>query len=377
MLFAEVIAQDSIKRYLRDAVDKDRLPHALLFLGENGYGTLAMALATAQFLMCSDRTHLDACGLCRNCHKAEKFIHPDIHFSFPTIGSKITSADLSGQWRQFLTETPFGSVQDWLSLIGGDNKQGNINKDECQRILRALSLKTYEGSYKVHLLWMAEYLGKEGNRLLKIIEEPPDQTVFILMAENQEDILNTIISRCQIVSFAALSDQEVNSYLRQNFPDADQDSLMQTTFLADGNIGKALREFGDTQNLSSKRWLEWMRLTYKGHPLSMVRWANEFGTLDRESQKVFLHYGLHFLREMLIVKSVRNRHPRILESEKTAFNKLIDLVTIETLTSMIALIDRSIFHLERNGSTKMIMLDNAIKMHSCFKTGMISAVSSN
>ncbi len=367
MQYQNVVGQDKIKTYLREAVRKQTLPHALLFLGDAGFGPLPMALATAQYLMCLDRTEQDACGVCTNCHKAAKWIHPDIHFSFPTIGSKVTSLDLIKDWRSFLSNRPYGSIEDWLAQIGGENKQGNINKDECHRILKALSLKTFEGDYKIHLLWMAEYLGKEGNRLLKIIEEPPEKTVFILMASDQDAILNTILSRCQLVTFSALSDGEVHDHLAKTSPNLAKKDLQQIAYLADGNIGKAEVYLVDSANLLTGLWLEWMRTTFKGNPVEMVKWTDKFARVDREGQKRFLSYGLHFLREMLQYKVNSDRAIRLLEKEKSALVKLSVLISLNRLESMLQLLEESIFHLERNANGRIVMLDNSIQMSRLLK----------
>ena len=366
MQYQDIVGQDEIKFYLREAIRGDRLPHALLFLGSAGHGSLPMALATAQYLMCQNRTGDDACGQCSDCHKAGKFIHPDIHFSFPTIGSKVTSVEQLPEWRRFLMESPYGNVEDWLTIIGGENKQGNINKDECHRILKALSLKTYEGDYKIHILWMAEYLGKEGNRLLKIIEEPPNQTIFLIIAANQDEILNTILSRCQLVSFSALSDHDITEYLMTTYSDLERNEALHLTYLADGDLGSALSQLHQKSDLATDFFLEWMRTTFKGNPVEIVQWVDRFARLDREGQKRFLSYALHFLREMLLRKVSGNNEVRLLGEEKKALEKLKTLVPLSSLQQMIELLGESIFHLERNANSRILMLDNSIRMHNFF-----------
>ena len=367
MQYQDIPGQEKIKSYLSGAVISHTLPHALLFLGECGTGLLPMALATAQYLMCENRFEDHSCGQCANCHKASKAIHPDIHFSFPTVGSKVTSLDLIKDWRAFLQEKPYGDAQDWLSQIGGENKQGNINKDECHRILKALSLKTFEGNYKVHLLWMAEYLGKEGNRLLKIIEEPPPNTVFIFMASDQDEILNTILSRCQLVTFSAIADDTLVSYLMKVAPARSEAECRQIAYLANGNIGQALTHLDSDTDSATGQWLEWMRVCFRGDPISMVQWSDSFAKLDREAQKRFLGYGLHFIREMLINKVDDAQPTRLLESEKAAMVKLKSMVPLDRLESMIVLVTESIFHLERNANGRILMLDNCIKMNGFLK----------
>jgi len=207
MQLATVIGQEKVKQSLTQLVDAARIPHAMLFLGPAGSGKLAMAIALAQYILCEQKAGGESCGVCRQCLKASKLVHPDLHFSYPFIGSKLTSLEYITQWRSAILDNPYLEVNQWLQLIGAENKQGNINKDECLRIIKQLSLKSFESDYKILILWLPEYLQKEGNRLLKLIEEPPEKTIFILVAEAQERILNTILSRCQIVKFNALSDE--------------------------------------------------------------------------------------------------------------------------------------------------------------------------
>ncbi len=366
MQFRQVAGQEKIKTYLRETIRSARFPHALMFLGRAGFGPLPMAIAVAQYLLCDHPSREDSCGSCSNCHKVQKLIHPDVHFSYPTIGSKVTSPIELPAWRNFIANEPYGTVQSWLANVGGENKQGNINKDECQRILKALSLKTFEGAYKVHILWMAEFLGKEGNRLLKIIEEPPEQTVFILIAQHQEEVLNTISSRCQVINFSAITDAEAESHLRSLHPDITTDKVQQLVYLAQGDMGKIQRLLEEAGDLSTDMWLDWMRVTFKGNEIEMMRWTESFAKLDREAQKGFLQYGLHFLREMMLHKVTHLSQVRLLPNEIKAMEKLQDHITLDGLEGMITILEESIFHLQRNANSKIVMLDNCIRMHHYF-----------
>src|SRR4051812_38904572 len=251
MLFKDVIGQSDVKQHLAEMVQQNRLSHALLFLAKPGSGGLPLALAFAQFLVCErvngksasnqQGTSLfdldepatpinpispftDACGECSACNKARQMVHPDIHFSYPVIpkksGDKPKSTDFISEWREFLLQNPYGNVYDWLQFIGADNKQGNITAEECNDIIRQLSLKSFESEYKILLMWMPEYLGKEGNKLLKLIEEPPANTLFILVAESEGQILQTILSRTQLVKVPQLENADVEAALqaRSNTP---------------------------------------------------------------------------------------------------------------------------------------------------------------
>lgn len=362
MLFNEVLAQDDIKESLLKSVEGGRLPHAMLFLGPTGYGTLSMAVALAQYILCTNRNHTGPCGQCNHCHKAQLYIHPDIHFTYPTIGSKTTSGDFLTEWRAFLKNGPYQDVQDWYRSFDEENKQGNITKAECDRILRLLGLKTYEGSHKILIIWMTELLGEMGNRLLKILEEPPDNTVFILLAESQENILNTILSRCQIIAFKPVSDQILSEYLQKRC-DLDPESATQISFLARGNVNSALMLVEHANQKIADLWLDWMRLTYKGPGLDFNQWVDQFSKLNRESQKAFMYYGMHFLREMLLFNLSPKRQIRLLEKESQAMTKMSNLVNHLAIESMIKLIEENIFHLERNINSKILMLDSSIRIH--------------
>ncbi|NND31280.1 MAG: hypothetical protein HKN76_01730 [Saprospiraceae bacterium] len=362
MLFKDVVAQDEVKDFLRKAITSRRLPHALLFLGETGKGTLSMALALAQYILCENRADIDACGVCNHCHKAGKYIHPDIHFTYPTIGSKMTSGDLLPEWRKFLGQGSYQNVQEWYAAIDGENKQGNITKSECDRILKILSLKTFEGSHKILIIWMAEFLGAQGNRLLKILEEPPENTHFILIAERQDELLNTILSRCQIISFRPVPDPAIARYLMETSV-TDRNTATQIAYLSEGNIIEAMTLSQHTNEKITDLWIEWMRIAYKGYGLEVNPWVDAFSKLNRESQKAFMHFGLHFLRELLLFKVDNSHTIRLLEREKKALIKMSDIINSDTINKIIDMIEQNVFHLERNINSKILLLDNSIRIH--------------
>jgi DNA polymerase III subunit delta' len=362
MLFNEVVAQDDIKDNLLQAVNAGRLSHALLFLGPTGYGTLSMAVALAQFLLCTNRSDEGACGVCNHCHKAGQYIHPDIHFTYPTIGAKATSGDFLPAWRNFLRNGTYQDVQDWYRAFEGEGKQGNITKNECDRILKILGLKTYEGSHKVLIIWMVEFLGDQGNRLLKILEEPPENTVFILLAESQEKILNTILSRCQMIPFKPVPDASVVKYLQQK-NNLDEDTATQIAFLARGNINTAISLAQHADDKIAELWLDWMRVAYKGYGPEINPWVDQFAKLNRESQKTFMYYGLHFLREMMLYHLDHHHRVHLLDNEKDAMIKISRLLDYPAIESMVSLVEENIFHLERNINSKILLLDSSIRMH--------------
>ena len=279
MQFSTVIGQEQTKQHLAEMVSQNRLSHALLFLGKEGSGALAMALAFSQYILCEkikpaqkaslseqepslfgdgitttpdsrlltqdlELTAPDSCGICPSCQKARQLIHPDIHFTYPVItkkaGTAPVSTDYITEWREFIKNNPYGNVYDWLQFIGAENKQGNITAAECSDIIRKLNLKSYEGGHKILVLWMPEYLEKEGNKLLKLIEEPPPDTLFILVAENESLILPTIISRCQLVKLAPLDTSAVSTALVERAK-LLLEQARQIASVCDGNYREALQ----------------------------------------------------------------------------------------------------------------------------------------
>src|SRR5580698_5316574 len=246
MQFTRVIGQDQVRENLIEMVRQNRLSHALLFLGHEGSGALPMALAFAQYVVCEKRdgNTPDACGVCAACVKASRMVHPDIHFSYPVIprkaGDKPVSSDYSAEWREFVKQYPYGNSYDWLQFIGAENKQGNITAQECNDIIHKLSLKSFESGYKMLVMWMPEYLGNEGNKLLKLIEEPPADTLFLLVAENESLILQTILSRTQLVKMPLPETVEIEQALIER-SGLEQTQARQIAVLCEGNYHEALQ----------------------------------------------------------------------------------------------------------------------------------------
>ena len=366
MLFKNVTGQPAAKALLRRMADNERIPHALLFLGMPGSGDLALAMAFAQYVLCENRTEGEACGACSNCIKADKLIHPDLHFSFPTVGANVTSDTHLAEWRTAISENPFLDVNQWLQRIGAENKQGNINKDECVNIIRKLSLKTFEGRHKILIMWLPEYLGKEGNRLLKLIEEPPDDTLLILVAQNQELILNTILSRCQLVKISRLTDEEVEQGLMKlkNLP---LEKARPAAQLADGDFNEALKIAAQPEKDNSALFLDWMRKCYLGNGVDMAAWVEEFAGMGRENQKQFLQYGLHFMREYMILKTTGDTKVRLLPNELKTAQNLVKIIGFGQVERIAELFSSSAYFIERNANQKLLFLDASIKLNKILR----------
>lgn len=360
MLFQQVIGQAPTKNTLRQIAGGERLPHALILLGPAGSGSLALALALSQYILCENKTPEDACGQCPACLKTGKLIHPDVHFSFPSIGTGATSETFLKQWRSALEHNPWLDVNDWLQSIGAENKQGNITKEECVNIIRKFSLKTFEAKHKILIQWLPEYLGKEGNRLLKLIEEPPENSIFILVAEDTELILNTILSRCQLIKIPALDDTDVVAGLLQK-SELKQEEAASIAYLANGNFNEALRMAAHKDNDHSALFLDWMRRCYKGDGPEMLDWVERFAKLGREGQKYFLQYALHFLREFIVLKITGKSAVRLQHSELETAQRLAAVLSFEQVEEIVHLLTENAYFIERNANPKILFLDACIQ----------------
>lgn len=368
MLFSDVLGQMRAKSLLRQIAASERVPHAMLFLGKTGSCNLALALAFAQALQCERPGGDGGCGQCSACRKTAQFTHPDVHFSFPTVGAKEVSTNFLKQWRAALAENPYFDANGWLQRLGADNKQGNITADECAAIVKKLSLKAFEGRHKILVLWLPEYLGKEGNRLLKLIEEPPEQTVFLLAAENPELILNTILSRCQLLKTDALSDEEIADGLSEK-RGIERERARQIAFLADGDFGLALQLADSPERDEANLMLDWLRKCWRGNGLELVKWTEEFAKMGRENQKQFLHYGLHFLREMLAFIATGSPALRLREAELQTAQNMAKVLDFQKIAAIAKMFDENIFYIERNANAKILFLDSSIRLHKIMKGG--------
>ncbi len=362
MRFEQVIGQEKSKRRLAQMVYEGRTPHALMLLGPTGGGSLALGLAMAQMLQCRHPTPDDACGQCPACLKAGKNIHPDIHFSYPTIGAGAASTDFLPAWREAVAENPYFDAYTWLQRIGAENKQGNITREECGAIVHKLSLQIFEGRYKILLLWLPEYLGKEGNRLLKLIEEPPGNTVFILVAENTELILPTILSRCQLVKTDLLSDEMIARTLVDR-EGLDPEQARVLAHLADGDYNRAAKMVGNDTGNDAGLLLDWLRKCWRGNGVDLVQAADQISRLGRENQKQFLLYALHFLRELLALSTAGHTRLRLQPDELTTATNMSKVLDWQRIDAIGRLLNDKIYHIERNANPKILFLDAGIRLH--------------
>lgn len=365
MFFRDVIGHTAIRRQLVRAVEENRVSHAQLFLGPEGSGNLAMALAFAQFINCENKQEVtladgspssESCGMCASCTKTAKVIHPDIHYMFPYIkdDDHELCADWMQEWRNFVIQSPYGNYNHWISSLTDTNKQGNITAKECQDLLRRLSMKNFEGMYKVVVLWLPEYLSNEGNRLLKILEEPPDNTVFLLVGHDPDRILNTILSRVQIVKFPRLTDDEVAGYLKEKLQ-LSHNQAVTIAALAGGDLWEAVSLIDMHEDTNTTMIREWMEACYRRNLKQLFAWNDRFLKLGREQQKNFFRYCLHFFREVLLIEAGAGDLARLTDAERKTAEGLGRVLGVERLTVMLELFDKCIYFVERNVNGKIMM----------------------
>jgi DNA polymerase-3 subunit delta' len=378
MQFKDIIGAAQPKSFLSGIIAEGKIPHALMLYGREGTAKYALALAMAQMIVCRNAGPDDSCGQCPSCKKAAKFIHPDIHFVFPVIkkeGKKreeTTAADFLPEWRAVSGQHPYFSFQDWTSYINAVNSPPNINTRECQEIVKKLGLQTFEADAKVLIIWMPEYLGKEGNRLLKIIEEPTDNTYIMIVAEDLNQILGTILSRTQTVYIPPSTDEEVMQAIQQKCPDLTENQARQKAALADGNLGKALQlEIEKSLNFS-KLLFDWIRISYKSKPEDLVKMVDHLAGLGRTQQKDFLQYGLNYLREYLYLLYTGLRGVRLTDEEYNIAKKMQQIIDLQKTEKLVVLFDNSIVHIRRNVNARISFMSDSIAIGQILRSEKVA-----
>ncbi|RAI97480.1 DNA polymerase-3 subunit delta' [Chitinophaga skermanii] len=372
MLFSEIIGQAATKQQLVHAVTHNRMSHAMIFLAPEGAGGLPLALAFTQYLVCENKQETDACGKCAACVKANQFIHPDIHFSYPVIprkpGDKPLSTDYIAEWREFVVQQPYGNAYDWLQFIGAENKQGNITANECLDIIRKLNLKSFESEYKILLMWMPEYLGNEGNRLLKLIEEPPANTIFVLVAENQEQILATILSRTQLIKINPLTTQELRTALIERNKTEEQ-RARQIATIASGNYREAMQLLQHTDNDYHEMLRAWLNCIFLQNRVALQEWIEAMASakMGRENQKQFLRYFINMLEHALRLQYMPAEHLAFAPEEVDFAEKLRKLADLEQTGLIIDALNDACYHIERNANGKILFHALSIRLQYIFK----------
>ncbi|MFM1879658.1 MAG: hypothetical protein RLZZ241_2524 [Bacteroidota bacterium] len=363
-----------IKNHLTTTADSGRVPHAQLFVGAEGCGTLPMAIAYAQYLLCGNTSGQNKGGGSECNAKCENLTHPDLHFAFPVATSDLVKSHAVSdhylpQWRGFIREQPYGNLFDWYQAIGIENKQGQIGVDEALDLVKKLSLKSYEGGYKIMIIWMAELMNNAAaNKLLKLIEEPPAKTCLILIVEQEELLLQTIRSRCQTLHFPRLSESAITEGLM--LKGANHQEASQIAHEANGNFNRALDLLQkDSEDLIFEQWfVQWTRSAFKAKGnksaiQDLVFWSDEVSKTGRETQKRYLRFCLTVIRQALLLNYKAD--PLVyLKMQVDGFDlkKFAPFIHENNIFPIVKELEEALYHIERNGNARMIFLDLSIKL---------------
>jgi DNA polymerase-3 subunit delta' len=368
MQFRDVIGQGEIKQRLQQAVEENRIPHALLLVGPLGNGKLALALAFAQYINCSDRKNGDSCGVCSSCRKYSKLIHPDLHFTFPVIRTtaidKPTSVDYIAKWRQYFTENPYPKYEKWIQFIADENKQGVIFVEEARDLIHRLNQKSYEAEYKVSIIWLPETMHSHcANKILKILEEPPVKTLFILVSEAEEKLLSTIRSRCQVIRVPKIGDKDLESHLAGL--GLDEDINPETIArLSQGNYLTALEIIqNDEERVFNHSQFALMMRNGYGRKLSdILTWSEEMGSIGRIRQLSFLIYCGQFIRENFFLNLKNPELVYMDDQEKDFSMKFSPFINEKNVLYLYREFDKSYRDISMNGNGKIVFLDMGLKV---------------
>jgi DNA polymerase-3 subunit delta' len=376
MLFKEIVGQESLKNRLIQTVRENRVSHAWLFFGPEGSGVLPLALALAQYILCTDRHEKDACGVCHSCNMVNKYIHPDLHFTYPVNKTRdvdkdgpVVSDDFIADWRAFLLSQPYGRITQWYDAIDLENKQGIINTEESKRLAAKLNLKPFESDYKVAIIWQPEKMNDQAaNKLLKLLEEPPPNTIFILAGENPDQLLTTIRSRCAQVKIPRISDSALDFTLTEKHQ-VSPGKAADIVRLVSGNYLRAMEILSEEEEAGSNFTLfrNMMLLCYGKKIPEIVRFSDEMAGLTRERQKAFLEYGLRSIRENLALHFNTPDILYITSEEQDFVSKFARFITGENVEPIIHELSSAITDIERNGNGRMIFLDMVLKLSGMIK----------
>lgn len=372
MTFKSILGLDHLKSHLRNSILNNRVPHAQLFTGATGSGTLPMAIAFARALMIHYSSDARSSSI---SSMMNQLTHPDLHFVYPinttsTSPKKPVSEDFIKDWRSFILDNPYQSLYDWYMKIGIEKKQGSINVEEAAHVVKALSLKSFEGGPKVMIVWCADKMNTAAaNKLLKLIEEPPTNTYFILITDSPEDILQTIRSRCQRLEFPPLGETDIVNGLLADFDISENDAI-KIAQQSDGSFSKAihLAEY-DSDDEQFEQWLIiWVRSAFqaKGNKhvvIDLLDWSDTLASETRETQKRFLNYCIQFFRQALLnnykAKSLVFLTPY---NDKFKFDKFSEFISGANIIDIFQVLEEAIFHIERNGNAKMIFSDLSFQL---------------
>ncbi|HKK40895.1 MAG TPA: hypothetical protein VJ963_00705 [Bacteroidales bacterium] len=370
MNFSQIPGQKEIIGKLLKSVHEERVSHAQLFAGPEGCGSMALALAYARYISCENRTETDSCGTCKSCVKYEKLIHPDLHFVFPVIKGKKASDPVSDnyleEWREFVRSSPYFTLNNWLDNIEVGNAQGMIFASEAAEIIKKLSLKTFESDFKIMIIWLPEKMHQAtANKLLKMIEEPPEKTLFLLVSEEPDKIIPTILSRCQMVKIPAFRTEDIYGYL-VNKAGIQEEKASDIARVSTGNLSRAVElsrnEESSLANLDKFKTL--MRFAWKRDIISLISWSEDLAATGREAQKNFISFSLRLLRENLMLTLGQKKNNLVyLAGEEAAFSgNFHPFINQKNIFQLTDEFNQGYSHVEANGNARIIFLDLALKV---------------
>ncbi len=368
MFFKEVVGQEKIKQRLIRSVKEQRISHAQMFTGPEGTGKLALAIAFAQYVSCRNRSENDSCGQCPSCRKYAKLAHPDLHFVFPIFttknNSKPVSDDFLPKWREMVLQSPYFTLSQWLGFAENENAQGLIYEKESDLIIRKLSLKSFESEYKIMIIWLAEKMHPScSNKLLKLIEEPPNKTLFLLITEDEEAVISTIRSRTQLIKVPFIDNESLSKALEDN-SSVTPDQVTDIIRLANGNFIRVQEYLNpdDSSTYFFQKFQEMMRFAYTRQVYELTQWADEMATLGRDRQKAFFGFALRMIREYFIMNFRRPELNYMNEEERAWGNKFAPFINERNIIPFAKEFELGIKHISMNGNAKIVFLDTALRM---------------
>jgi DNA polymerase-3 subunit delta' len=370
MNFSQIPGQQEIKIKLLRSVKEERVSHAQLFAGPEGCGSMALALAYARYISCENRTVSDSCGTCKSCQKYDKLIHPDLHFVFPVIKGKKATDPVSDnyleEWREFVKKSPYFILNNWMDSIEVGNAQGMIFASEASEIIKKLSLKSFESDFKIMIIWLPEKMHQAtANKLLKMIEEPPEKTLFLLVSEEPDKVIPTILSRCQLVKIPSFKTNDIEKYILVRF-NLTADKAADISRVSNGNITRAIElcENEESNLANLERFKSLMRFAWKRDIISLINWSEEIASTGREAQKNFISFSLRLLREnlMLTLGQLKNSLVYLTGAEAEFSGKFHPSVNHNNIYQLNDELNLVYSHIESNGNAKIIFLDLALKV---------------
>lgn len=372
MKWSEVVGHTETKALLISAIHDGRIPHAQLILGKEGSGNLPLARAYIQYILCVNRVENDSCGVCPSCTKVSQMAHPDVHYAFPVVSTKpespTKSKDKMNEFRKAMMAEPYMSHSQWVEFCFKESKNAIINARQCEEIAEDLRLKPFEAPYKFMVIWLPEKINYQAApKLLKIIEEPPPKTIFLLVSNNDEQILSTIKSRTQLIRLKQISDFDMMEGLMSKY-NLPIDKAREIINIADGNFAQALElaEYNEDHEQNLEWFLKWINASYQINIPILMALGSELNELSKDRQKSFFNFVLHMIRESLVNRFDESLM-RTTEQEFNAAVKFKNYIYDENIEVLSKLLDESILAIDRNANFKILFMDISLQLKDLIK----------